>query len=304
MTDPTARAEVYRTRDLAGWDVTDREGTKIGDLADLLIGADGRVRFLAVNLGLFRKQVLIPATAVEWGRTEVLVVTPWTAEEVKALPAYDSGVALTHTVLGEMALAHPRYYGEEPLDFDDGGEPRILPLREAREFRLPKGAPDVTGWTVFAGDNERVGTVAGMLVDPVALRIRYLAVDLADDLFHLKEDRHVLIPLEAVELRERGQDVWVKDITSERIASLPAYTGGAVKPWLEQATDAAFAGGGAPPALPRGDFVDEPPVERTLGPGDPEPPRRYEETVFDPGPPPLPPTRERDGDEAREVPEA
>src|SRR5687767_4989435 len=98
MTEPEARAEVYRTRDLAGWDVTDREGTKIGDLADLLIGPDGQVRFLAVNLGLFRKQVLVPASAVEWGRTEVLVVTPWSAEQVKSLPAYDSGIALTSGV--------------------------------------------------------------------------------------------------------------------------------------------------------------------------------------------------------------
>jgi sporulation protein YlmC with PRC-barrel domain len=280
MTDPTARAEVYRTRDLAGWDVTDREGTKIGDLADLLIGSDGTVRFLAVNLGLFRKAVLIPATAVEWGRTEVLVVTPWTADEVKALPAYDSAIPLTDQVLGEMALAHPRYYGEQPLDFDDGGEPRVLPLREAREFRLPKGSPDVTGWNVFAGDNERVGTVAGMLVDPVELKIRYLAVDLADDLFHLKEDRHVLIPLESVELRERGQDVWVRDISSARIAALPAYAGGAVKPWLERATDAAF-GLGAGGALP----ASEPP-RGELPP--PEPPREPGDSVYDPGPPPLP----------------
>jgi hypothetical protein len=161
----------------------------------------------------------------------------------------------------------------------------------------------------------------------VAMKIRYLAVDLADDLFNLKEDRHVLIPLEAVELRERGQDVWVRDIGSAEIAALPAYTGGAVRPWLEQATDAAFTGGGqtraplpredAPPErLGRGDAVDyrELPPERlgrgdappaALDRGDPrdypaedlpperlddpgEPPRRRDETVYDPGPPPLP----------------
>jgi sporulation protein YlmC with PRC-barrel domain len=290
MTDPTARAEVYRTRDLAGWDVTDREGTKIGDLSDLLIGSDGRVRFLAVNLGLFRKHVLVPASAVEWGRTQVLVVTPWTAAEVKELPAYDDGIPLTEGVLEEMTRAHPRYYGGEPLDFDDGGDPRILPLREAREFRLPKGAPDVTGWTVFAGDNERVGTVAGMLVDPVAMKIRYLAVDLADDLFNLKEDRHVLIPLESVELRERGQDVWVRDIGSAEIATLPAYTGGAVRPWLERATDSAFRlGDTSGPALPRPSEDELRPVEE-LPPPLEERPRRdeREDSVYDPGPPPLP----------------
>jgi sporulation protein YlmC with PRC-barrel domain len=271
MTDAAARAEVYRTRDLAGWDVTDREGTKIGDLADLLIGPDGQVRFLAVNLGLFRKQVLVPADAVEWGRTEVLVVKPWTAEEVRSLPAYDSGLALTAPVLEEMARAHPRFYGDAPLEFEDGGEPRILPLREAREFRLPKEAPDLTGWSVFAGDNERVGVVAGMLVDPLAMKIRYLAVDLAEDLFSLKEDRHVLVPMEAVELRERGRDVWVQGITAHELARLPAYTGGAVHPWLERATDASFQlGGTLPPPIPPQRRLDEP-----------------EDSVFDPNPPPL-----------------
>ena len=280
MSDAEPRAEVYRTRDLAGWDVTDREGTRIGDLSDLLIGADGRVRYLAVNLGLFRKQVLIPAESVEWGRTQVLVVTPWTADEVKGLPAYDSGLPLTAAVLDEMSRAHPRFYGESPLGFEDGGEPRVIPLRDAREFRLPKDAPDLTGWNVFARDNERVGTVAGMLVDPLEMKIRYVAVDLAEDLFHLKEDRHVLIPLEVAELRERGRDVWVQGATLDQIASLPAYTGGAVPSWLEQATDAAFGLGTAlpaaeaPPALPAA--PDEPGA------------REPEDSVFDPGPPPLP----------------
>lgn len=285
MTEPTARAEVYRTRDLAGWDVTDREGTKIGDLSDLLIGPDGAVRFLAVNLGLFRKQVLVPAAAVEWGRTEVLVVKPWTAEEVKALPGYE-GAPLTRELLDEMARAHPRFYGDAPLDFEDGGEPRVLPLREAREFRLPKDAPDLTGWNVFSRDNERVGTVAGMLVDPLGMKIRYVAVDLADDLFRLKEDRFVLIPMEVVELRERGRDVWVQGATAHELSLLPAYTGGAVQPWLERATDQAFGlAGEAPAALPP--EREPPPLPPEVPPADDASARRREETIFDPGPPPL-----------------
>jgi sporulation protein YlmC with PRC-barrel domain len=280
MSDAEPRAEVYRTRDLAGWDVTDREGTKIGDLSDLLIGADGRVRYLAVNLGLFRKQVLLPAESVEWGRTQVLVVTPWTAEEVKGLPAYDSGLPLTAAVLDEMSRAHPRFYGESPLGFEDGGEARIIPLRDAREFRLPKDAPDLTGWNVFARDNERVGTVAGMLVDPLEMKIRYVAVDLAEDLFHLKEDRHVLIPLEVAELRERGRDVWVQGATLEQIASLPAYSGGAVPSWLEQATEAAFGRGTALPAAEAPPALPAAPEERGT--------REPDDSIFDPGPPPLP----------------
>ncbi len=233
MTDATApRAEVLRTRDLVGWDVTDREGAKIGDLADLLFGRDGKIRYVSVNLGLFRKQVLVPARVLQWSPAAI-VVSPWTSAQVKALPAYE-GEPLTAAVLEEMERAHPRFYGDAPA-VSDSGEHRIVPLSEARDFRLARGAPNPRGWTVFAGDNERVGVVKDMLVDPVAMKIRFISVDLADDLFNLREDRHVLVPMETVELRERGQDAWVQGATATQIAALHAYTGGAVDRWMDRA---------------------------------------------------------------------
>lgn len=239
MTESTApRAEVLRTRDLVGWDVTDREGNKVGDVADLLIGRDGTIRFVAVGLGLFRGQVLVPAEVLEWGPT-ALVVTPWTSAQVKALPTYEPSQPLTAEVLAEMERAHPRFYGDAP-NVHDAGEARIVPLGEARDFRLARGAPDLRGWTVFAGDNERVGEVREMLVDPVEMKIRFLSVDLADDLFSLREDRHVLIPMERVELRERGEDVWVQQTTAREIAALPAYIGGPVDGWMERTVLSAF----------------------------------------------------------------
>jgi hypothetical protein len=252
MSEAAPRAEVLRTRDLVGWDVTDRGGARVGDVADLLIGRDGTIRFVAVGLGLFRGQVLVPIEVVQWG-PGALVVSPWTAEEVRALPAYDASQPLTEAMLAEMRRAHPRFYGDAP-PAEDGGEPRIVPLALARDFRLARGAPDLRGWTAFAGDNERVGVVAEMLVDPVAMKIRFVSVDLADDLFTLREDRHVLIPMERVELRERGQDVWVRQTTAREIAELPAYTGGPVDSWMERTVLAAFGLGTAPEDAPRAEL--------------------------------------------------
>lgn len=239
MTESTTpRAMVLRTRDLVGWDVTDREGAKIGDLADLLFTREGKIRFVAVNLGLFRKQVLVPAEVIEWG-PGALVVSPWTSAQVKSLPAYEPSAPLTAAMLEEMERAYPRFYGDAP-NAEDAGEHRIVPLSEARDFKLAKGAPDPRGWTVFAGDNERVGTVREMLVDPVAMKVRFISVDLADDLFNLKEDRHVLVPMETVELRDRGQDAWIQGSTAAQVAALPAYTGGPVDRWMERAVLHAF----------------------------------------------------------------
>jgi hypothetical protein len=98
-----------------------------------------------------------------------------------------------------------------------------------------------------------VGTVTQMLVDPVAMKVKYLDVDVDDDLFGLVDDRHVLVPLESAELRERSQDVWVQTLSGRDIASLPAYLGGPVDPLLEEASQQAFGGGGGAPLLERGD---------------------------------------------------
>ena len=254
------RAEILRSRDFIGWAVTSANGANLGTVSDILIGRDGRVRFLAVDPGFFKKPYLLPVEALEWG--DGSLQSAWTDAEAKALPPYDAGVPLTAEVLEELGRAYPRHYGAalgQPVEAPGGAS--IVPLRDAKDFRLAKGAPNLKGWSVYGSDNEKVGTVTQMLVDPVAMKVRYLDVDLADDLFGLADDRHVLVPLESVELRERSDDVWVQTATGRQIAALPAYLGGAVDPLVEQETERAFrtsyaasdpslAAPDAPPALP------------------------------------------------------
>ncbi len=241
MVERSERAEVLRTKDLTGWAVTDAGGEGVGTVSDLLIGRDGRVRYLAVRRGVLASSLLVPVDEVEWG-DEAMRLARWTAEDVRRLPAYEADRPLTASLLAEMERSHPRYYADPP-EWDAPGptdDARIVPLREAREFRLPKGAPNPKGWEVFASDNERVGKVEGLLVDPRTMKVRYLDVDLSDDLFGLKEDRHVVVPMEAVELRERGADVWIHGRTAREVAELPAYTGGALDPLVEARVQDAF----------------------------------------------------------------
>lgn len=239
---PAGRAEVLRSRDLTGWSVTDAEGAGVGTVSDLLIGRDGRVRFLSVKRGMLASSILVPVDEVEWG-DDAMRLSRWRGEDVKRLPAYDADRPLTTEVLAEMERAHPRYYASPP-QWDAPGptdDARIVPLRDAREFRLPKEAPNPKGWEVFGADNERVGTVEGLLVDPRLMKVRYLDVDVAEDLFALKEDRHVVVPMEAVELRERGSDVWIDGLSAREVAALPAYTGGALDPLVEEAVRDLFS---------------------------------------------------------------
>lgn len=238
------RAEVLRTRDYVGWEVRDARGEKIGTVDDLLIDRSGVVRFLDVDLGLFKRHVLLPVSRVDWG--EEAMVSRWTRDELRGLPEYDPARPLTAGMLEEMERAHPRFYGagDEPPPISGPGEPKVLPLREAKDFKLAGGAPDLRGWSVYAADRQKVGEVSEMLVDPAAMKVRYLAVDLAEDLFTLKEDRHVLVPAEAVELEERSRDVWIRGLGARDVAELPAYTGGAVDPVVEERVRRAFRDAG------------------------------------------------------------
>jgi sporulation protein YlmC with PRC-barrel domain len=242
------RAEILRSRDFIGWAVTSSNGANVGTVSDILIDRQGTVRYLAVDPGFFKKPVLLPVEALDWG--DGTIQTAWTDTEVRRLPPYDASIPLTAEVMEELGRAFPRHYGAhvgQPLVSGEG--PSVVPLKEAKNFRLAKGAPNLKGWAVYGADNEKVGEVTQMLVDPVELKIRYLDVDVADDLFGLKDDRHVLVPLEAVELRERSQDVWVQGVSGAGIAALPGYLGGPVDPLLAQETDRVFAGSGSA-ALP------------------------------------------------------
>jgi len=277
MTSGSERAEILRSRDFIGWAVTSSNGANVGTVSDILIDRRGQVRYLAVDPGFFKKPYLLPVEALEWG--EGSLQTSWTDAEVKRLPPYDHSVALTAPVLDELRRVFPRHYGDHVgTAFEPGNGATVVPLKDAKDFRLAKGAPNLKGWTVYGGDNEKVGVVTQMLVDPVALKVKYLDVDVDDDLFGLVDDRHVVVPLENAELRERSQDVWVSGLSGREIASLPAYLGGPVDPLLEEASVRAFSGGGAP-ALGQGagdaamlppprdaDFAAPPPVPADYAP--------------------------------------
>lgn len=241
--------EIFRTREFVGWEVVDVAGEKAGTVADLLIDATGRVRFVDLEFGFPRKHVLIPQDRLQWGERR-LVIDEWARRGLSALPPYDPSRPLDGAMVAELARAYPAVYDPEAHDWRaPAGEARIVPLSQAKDFRLEKGAPDLRGWNVFGADGERVGVVSQLLVDPGAMKIRYVDVDVHQDLYRLRDDRHVLVPLEMIDLRERGKDAWVEGLSAAEVARLPAYTGGAVVPVLEMSVQRAFGGEASRPKL-------------------------------------------------------
>lgn len=235
--------EIFRTREFVGWEVVDSEGEKLGTVADLLIDTTGRVRFVDVEFGFPRKHVLLPQDRLEWGERRLIVDT-WAGSALPSLPPYDPSRPLDGSLVGELRRAYPAVYDSEAHDWrSPAGEARVVPLSEAKSFRLEKGAPDLRNWNVFGADGERVGVVSQLLVDPTAMKVRYVDVDVHEDLYRLRDDRHVLVPLELIELKERSKDAWVERLSAAEVAALPAYSGGSVSPPMEMAVQRAFGDG-------------------------------------------------------------
>lgn len=104
---------------------------------------------------------------------------------------------------------------------------RVVPLDQLDDFKVAEGDPDIRGWEVIASDGQRVGEVDQLLVDTLAMKVRYLDVDVSDDLRGgSAADRHVLIPIGYARLDENDDRVIVDQLASTDVAGLPVYTHG------------------------------------------------------------------------------
>src|SRR5690606_21310742 len=102
---------------------------------------------------------------------------------------------------------------------------RVVPLDELSDYRVADGDPDVRGWEVLASDGRRIGEVDNLLIDTAAMKVRYLDVDLDDEVVgDADEDRHILIPIGYAQLREDDDQILVSSLNSTDIGGLPAYT--------------------------------------------------------------------------------
>ena len=103
---------------------------------------------------------------------------------------------------------------------------RVVPLNELDGYKVASDDPDVRGWEVISSDGRRIGKVEQLLVDTAAMKVRYLDVDVDDDL--VAGDRHVLVPIGYARLDEDRSSVFVDNLASTQVADLPVYARGAV----------------------------------------------------------------------------
>lgn len=104
---------------------------------------------------------------------------------------------------------------------------RVVPLDQLDDFQIAEGDPDVRGWHVLSSDGRRIGEVDNLLIDTGAMKVRYLDVDLEDDIVP-GEDRHILVPIGYARLDEAEDQVVVESLSAADLPNMPVYDHGPV----------------------------------------------------------------------------
>ncbi|HET7460641.1 MAG TPA: PRC-barrel domain-containing protein [Longimicrobium sp.] len=128
---------------------------------------------------------------------------------------------------------------------------RVVPMDDLDDFRVAGDAPDPRGWEVVAADGRRIGEVDELLVDTGAMKVRYLDVDV-DDEVSAEPDRHVLVPIGYARLDRDHDRVIVDQLSSADLRAIPAYRHGPITRDFETSVRDSWRARPAQPAAPAG----------------------------------------------------
>lgn len=137
--------------------------------------------------------------------------------------------------------------------------PILRRLRDLTDFEVADGNPDVRGWAVRGGDGQALGTVFELIVEPEAMKVCYLDVEL-DSRFRINEhENHILLPIGVASLDADGDNVFVPALNAESVLKYPPYTEIQITRDYETAMMQALGLGPGP----EGDFYGSPAHDAT-----------------------------------------
>jgi hypothetical protein len=117
----------------------------------------------------------------------------------------------------------------------------LVPLSSMKDYKVAKDNPDILGWRVLGSDGESLGIVKDLIVDPKALKTRYLSVVAERRFFNADKDQYLLIPIGVAALDKKGRKVFVSAIDARSISRYPVYPGGPIPADYEYAVRNTFA---------------------------------------------------------------
>lgn len=96
---------------------------------------------------------------------------------------------------------------------EDRSEAELYRLSDLADYEVADRDPDVRGWDVVSADKKLIGKVDELIVDPDAMKVRYLDILIKEDIYEAGTDnRHLLIPIGAAQLDSKYDIVKVNDI--------------------------------------------------------------------------------------------
>jgi len=111
-----------------------------------------------------------------------------------------------------------------------GGEipGRLVPLDDLPDFKVAEGDPDVRGWDVASADDKKIGEVHDLIVDVAAMKVRYLDIDVDNDVLGTEDDRHILVPVGCATMNEDDDEINLTNVNASDLKSIPGFQHGAI----------------------------------------------------------------------------
>ncbi|MEJ7738408.1 MAG: DUF2382 domain-containing protein [Chitinophagaceae bacterium] len=120
------------------------------------------------------------------------------------------------------------------------GDDRLQELKGSK-YEVATGQPDIRGWTVKDAQGQDIGEVDELIFDTQSLKVRYLVLDLEDNVLDV-EPRDVLVPIGLAQLHEKDDDVVLPTVTAAQLSSLPEYKKGSLTADVESGVRNVFGG--------------------------------------------------------------
>jgi photosynthetic reaction center H subunit len=238
--------------DARGWEVRTRvDSEDVGKVKDVLIEDSGEARYLDVDLGIFRKRVLVPFEQVTTDPTdEVVWVNDFNKDGFERIPDYDgdiarlnadyrAGLLRDYSTAASGATAGRTGTGRTRHDRDDdvaeriedtrtaspAGDSRLARVGEMSDYEVADHHPDIRGWDVVAADGRKIGDVKDLIADTAAMKVRYIDIELDSDFRRSDDESRVLVPIEHARLNEDDDVVRLDAVASDQARDIPAHRG-------------------------------------------------------------------------------
>jgi photosynthetic reaction center H subunit len=235
--------------DVKGWEVrTEIDREQVGKVDDILVDDGGRARYLDVDLGMFRKHVLVPIGRARADRTsDVVWISDIDKDGMKGIPDYDRETGRIDPDYERTIQTAYRSRGRHETQrvATDASGARLAELGELKKVDVADGEPNPKGWEVYAADGRRIGEVDELIVDTSHMKVRYLDVDLAAKDLGFTSDRHILVPIDQARLNRDDKHVLVDGLRADALTEYPVFAGLPISRDLDDQIQRHYTGGGA-----------------------------------------------------------